>query len=74
MIRCKYKVTLKTELETTFNCKCTKPTIVKMIPATSEIFGEFTPLGSIEILIKNDEAEKQLIVGKEYFVDFTPAE
>jgi hypothetical protein len=37
-------------------------------------FFRWTPTGKIELGILNPEAAKQFEVGKEYYVDFTPAE
>lgn len=37
-------------------------------------FWDATPSGSIEMFIKSGEAADQFVVGKEYYVDFTPAE
>jgi hypothetical protein len=37
-------------------------------------FFRWTPSGSISMFCVNTEANKQFEVGKEYFVDFTPAE
>ena len=37
-------------------------------------FWEATPSGSIELNINNPDAVEEFELGKEYFVDFTPAE
>jgi hypothetical protein len=37
-------------------------------------FFKYTPGGHINILVDNENAKKQFEVGKEYYVDFTPAE
>lgn len=37
-------------------------------------FFKWTPSGKIEIGILNPEAAKQFEIGKEYYIDFTPAE
>lgn len=37
-------------------------------------FFQYTPSGKIELGIVNAEAAKQFEVGKEYYIDFTPAE
>lgn len=38
------------------------------------IFGKYTPAGTISMTIYNREASGQFVPGKEYYVDFTPAE
>jgi hypothetical protein len=40
----------------------------------NEKFYSGTPAGQIELLTINEEAAKQFIVNKEYYVDFTLAE
>jgi hypothetical protein len=37
-------------------------------------FYKWTPSGRIELGTINEEAAKQFEIGKEYYVDFTPAE
>lgn len=39
----------------------------------NRIFGNATPVGSIEMVIHNDDAFQQFVLGQEYYVDFTPA-
>lgn len=39
----------------------------------NESFYKWTPGGSIQLSTINEEAAKQFEVGKEYYVDFTPA-
>jgi hypothetical protein len=68
-VRCKFKVASKEVFEK--NSQCERPTKVKLFPVPSEPFGKYTPAGSMELFIQNDEAESQLVVGKEYFVDIT---
>ena len=53
--------------------------VIKLWPVTSgseenEKFFNLTPSGHIELGTINPEAAKQFEVGKEYYVDFTPAE
>jgi hypothetical protein len=53
-------------------------TVVEMLPVTSgsaenEQFYKWTPGGKLELATVNDEAAKQFEVGKEYYIDFTPA-
>lgn len=60
------------------------PTNVKLEPvykrgedgknAENEAFGDATPSGSLQMLIQNDQAASQFEVGKEYYLDITPAE
>jgi hypothetical protein len=71
-VRCKFRVASKEVFEK--NDQCERPTRVKLFPVHSDPFGKYTPSGSMEIFVQNDEAEKQLEIGKEYFVDITPAE
>lgn len=40
----------------------------------NESFFQATPGGSISLSVVNGEAAKQFVVGKQYYVDFTPAE
>lgn len=52
---------------------------VNLTPVTSgskenEQFWTYTPSGSIELQTTNPDAANQFEVGKEYYVDFTPAE
>lgn len=37
-------------------------------------WSKWTPSGEIRLTITNPEAHKQFLLGKTYFVDFTPAE
>ena len=39
----------------------------------NESFFKWTPSARIEMQTLNEDASKQFIVGKEYYVDFTPA-
>lgn len=54
-------------------------TTIRMSPVTggsseNESFWKYTPSGSIELQCLNDAATKQFEPGKEFFIDFTPAE
>lgn len=72
MVRCKFRVYEKIEKENYYCIDgCNKPTIVKLTPCSGFPFGQYTPNGNIEMFILNDEAEKQFIIGQEYYVDFT---
>lgn len=51
---------------------------VKLFPVISgseenKAFYRFTPAGSIMLATVNKAAAEQYVVGKEYYVDFTPA-
>lgn len=70
-MRAKFKLMEKTE--TTYGGK------VRLEPVTggskeNEEFFKWTPYGSIDVGTINDNVLKNMIVGKEYFVDFTLAE
>jgi len=67
MVRAKFKVMNVTEKEVT------------LLPVTygseeNKKFFELTPYGSIQMGTINPDAIKQFEVGKEFYVDFTPAE
>lgn len=52
---------------------------IQLVPVTGDTeenktFWKWTPAGKIEFYCINDEAVKQFEVGKEYYIDFTPAE
>lgn len=52
---------------------------VKLAAVTSgseenKTWATYTPSGSIEMQIDNPEAADQLAIGKEFYVDFTPAD
>jgi hypothetical protein len=72
MVRCKFRVQSKEVFEK--NDQCERPTLVKMFPVHSEPFGKYTPSGKLEMYIQNDEAENELVIGKEYYIDITRAE
>jgi hypothetical protein len=51
---------------------------IKLTPVTSgseenNAFYAATPSGTIELTTLNEEAGKQFELGKEYYIDFTPA-
>ena len=53
--------------------------VIKLYPVTNgspenESFYRFTPSGLIELAVVNDQTAKNFELGKEYYVDFTPAE
>lgn len=57
-----------------------KPTKVVLEPRYDESipedqrYAKYTPWGRIEMGIDNPAAVDKLVVGKQYYVDFTPAE
>jgi hypothetical protein len=62
-----------------FQCQSNEDGIITLTPVCTgseenESFYQYTPSGSIELGIVNENASKQFEVGKEYYVDFTPAE
>jgi hypothetical protein len=70
MVRCKFKCTQKTETTGGFQ--------VTLEPVTcgsqeNEQFFKWTPWGKMEFGTINEEAAKQFEVGKEYFIDLSPA-
>ncbi len=72
MTRAKFKVTEVTEREGGGH-------EVKLLPVTggspeNESFYKWTPGGNISLGTINEEAAKQFKPGKEFYVDFTPAE
>lgn len=62
-----------------FTCERNDNGVVTMRPVyqgseENKTFWSYTPGGQITLSITNPEAIKQFEVGKEYYVDFTPAE
>jgi hypothetical protein len=54
-------------------------TLVKLNPVVTgsdenKEFYRYTPSGSIEIGILNEKTAEMFEIGKEYYIDFTPAE
>lgn len=75
-VRAKFVCTGKNE---TGFCENSKSTIVTLSPVTSgseenKTFWQYTPSGKIELSTVNQAAADQYQVGKEYFIDFIPAE
>lgn len=71
-VRAKFEVVEKTES----NNACFT---VKLFPVTgsspeNESFYKYTPAGLIELSTINEDAAAALEVGKQYYVDFTPAD
>lgn len=76
MVRAKFYVYSKQVVE--YAGGSAPQTQIKLKPVTSgspenEAFFKATPGGSIDLNIVNEEAAKQLEVGKTYYVDFTQA-
>lgn len=72
MVRAKFKVSSITKYEG--DCLNVKLQPVCTGSEENKQFWKYTPSGSIELSINNTEASKQFEVGKEYYIDFTPAE
>jgi len=69
MVRCKFKVDSITKVA------CNPEAIsVDLSAVKGEPFGLYTPCGIIKMQIVNPEAAKQIELGKEYYVDISPAE
>ena len=71
MVRAKFKVTEVTENENGHR--------IKMTPVTTgseenKQFFKYTPYGSIEIGTINNDVAKELLVGQDFYVDFTKAD
>lgn len=77
-VRAKFRVTQT--VQNAAHGKHEKPThTIRLSPVTSgspenEEFYKWTPGGSIELSVVNDETAQQFELGQEYYVDFTPAE
>lgn len=76
-VRAKFKCHTITEREGWNGVKLVRD--VKLIPVTSgsdenKRFYAATPGGSVEIACANAEAAAQFVIGREYYVDFTPAD
>lgn len=59
-------------------CLNSKATIITLTPVTNgseenKTFWKYTPCGKIELSTVNQNAADQFEVGKEYYIDFTPA-
>jgi hypothetical protein len=71
MVRAKFKVSSITNYE-----GGTTGIVLSPVSCGSEEnkqFWKYTPNGKIELSTINTEAVKQFEVGKEYYIDFTPA-
>lgn len=61
------------------NKDSTSTQVIKLFPVThgseeNELFYRYTPYGSIELGLLNEETGKKFELGKEYYIDFTLAE
>lgn len=45
----------------------------KLIPNENSQFWDSSPSGELTLYIKNGEAAQQFVEGKDYYLDFTPA-
>lgn len=70
MVRAKFKVTSKTLAESGISIVLAPVTHGSM---ENQAFFNYTPWGKMELGTINEEAAKQFEVGKEYYLDFTPA-
>lgn len=72
MVRCKFKVSCITN----YDGGTTGITLAPVCSGCEEnkAFWKYTPSGKIEFSTINTEATKQFEVGKEFYVDFTPAD
>lgn len=69
-VRAKFKLVEKTENESGFS--------VRLVPVINgseenETFFKYTPGGELKMATVNPEAAAALVVGKEYYLDFTQA-
>lgn len=70
MVRAKFRVTSITEFE---NGKRIDLNAVGCGSPENVEFFKWTPNANISLQTVNEAASKQFVVGKEYYVDFTPA-
>jgi len=70
-MRAKFTCTSKTE-----NMQGVEVTMRPVVSGSkeNEEFFKYTPYGDIKIGFVNKEAEKEIVVGAQYYVDFTKAE
>lgn len=73
MVQAKFKVTEIIQREGA-DPNQDPPVVVILSPVKGEPFGKYTPSGSINMTITNKAASDQFEVGKEYLVEFKPAE
>jgi len=79
VVRAKFRVTEQVNSEGYWEGKSTIMASLKMIPVYSEEeghenrkFWDATPQGEFKISTVNPEAIKELVVGKEYYIDIIP--
>lgn len=70
MTRAKFSVTLKTQ--TPEGWKIELQAVTKTTPE-NEVFFKYTPMGKLEMALLQSETAELFEVGKEYYLDFTPA-
>lgn len=68
VMRCKFKVIQKSQYYSPMDM-----TTVKLCGSQDPVFGKATPFANVEMTLVNEAADR-LELGKEYFVDFSPAE
>lgn len=76
MVRAKFVV--KEISRAKYSAASKETQVIKLSPVIdgseeNKKFYAFTPIGSIELATLNPEAGNQFELGKEYYVDFTPA-
>lgn len=71
MVRAKFTVTLKTQ--TVEGWKIELQAVTRTTPE-NEAFFKYTPMGKLEMALLKGETAELFEVGKEYYIDFTPAE
>jgi hypothetical protein len=76
MVRAKFKCVEKGEAGSTTTDKHTKVILQAVTTGSEEnkTFWRWTPSGRLEMSVLNTQAGTLFEVGKEYYVDFTPAE
>lgn len=72
MVRCKFRCTDKQE--NSDGSACITMTPVCCGSPENELFFHYTPWGKFEMGTINAEAAKQFEIGKEYYIDISPAE
>lgn len=73
-VRGKFQVQSVTTHSWNPNAKTVKLHAVSTGSKENESWAKYTPSGTIEMLIENPPAADQLAIGKEFYVDFTPAD
>lgn len=78
-VRAKMRCTRKTQSTSASNygeakpCDTEEVELQPLVGPGNEEWSKWTPAGSVKLQINNPAAIGQFEVGKEYFVDFTPA-